>query len=318
MMAMDAEPKLKVAVMGAGAVGGLLGGLLARAGVPVTLIARGEHLRAIQERGLRVRGPVGDFTVRVPATDDTGQIDPVDLILFAVKTYQNREVLPLVEPLMDGGTSVLTLQNGAGTWEELQAALGAGRVLPGAMYVESKIEAPGVVRQQGNVYRVVFGEPGGAMTPRAQAIEAMLNSAGMPAEASTEILKVLWTKWLFIVTLAGLTGASRAPMAELLKVGASRDLAVRVMGEVDAVGRQRGIDLDAGVVEETISYMDAEADSLEASMYTDLEKGRPLELEALNGAVSRLGRELGVATPANDALYALLKVHDLKGRGELP
>lgn len=318
MMAMDAEPKLKVAVMGAGAVGGLLGGLLARAGVPVTLIVRGEHLRAIQERGLRVRGPVGDFTVRVPATDDTGQIDPVDLILFAVKTYQNREVLPLVEPLMDGGTSVLTLQNGAGTWEELQAALGAGRVLPAAMYVESKIEAPGVVRQQGNVYRVVFGEPGGAMTPRAQAIEAMLNSAGMPAEASTEILKVLWTKWLFIVTLAGLTGASRAPMAELLKVGASRDLAVRVMGEVDAVGRERGIDLDAGVVEETISYMDAEADSLEASMYTDLEKGRPLELEALNGAVSRLGRELGVATPANDALYALLKVHDLKGRGELP
>ncbi len=303
-------PRVRVAVLGAGAVGGYLGGLLAHAGNDVTLIARGEQLRAIQSHGLQVHSERGDFTVQVRAIERTDGIGPVDLVLFTVKTYQTEGAVPLLQPLLGDGTTVLTLQNGAGSWEQLQGSLEAGRVLPGAIYIEASVEAPGVVRQQGSVYRLVFGEPDGSVSRRAQKIAAMFQDAGMPTEVSTDMLKVLWTKWLFIATLAGVTSASRSTIAEVLALPDSGKLVVDVMREIEAVGRKRGINLDPDVVEQTLSYMDNEASSLKASMQTDLENGRPLELEALNGAVVRLGREAGVPTPANETIYGLLKVHD--------
>ena len=310
-------PGLRVAVMGAGAVGGYLGGLLARAGNAVTLIARGEHLRVIQTNGLRVRSQEVDFVVPVEAIDRTDSVGPVDLVLFTVKTYHNEEAIPLMRPLMGDGTTVLSLQNGAESWEQLQISLGTGCVLPGAIYLEVKVEAPGIVRQQGSVYRMVFGEVDGSESARCRAIAEMFRAAGMPTEVATDVLKVLWTKWLFISTLAGVTTASRSGLAELLAVPASRDLVVQVMREIEAVGRKRGINLDEDVVEQTLRYMETQARFLKASMHTDLENGRPLELEALNGAVVRIGRELGVPTPANEVIYGLLKTHELKHRGLL-
>ena len=310
----ETAPDFRVAVMGAGAVGGYLGGLLARAGNPVILIDLGEHLHAIQANGLQIRSQRGDFTVAVDATDQTTDVGPVDLVLFTVKTYHNEEAIPLVRPLMGDGTAVLTLQNGVDSWEQLQAALGRGKVLPGAMYLEAKVEAPGIVSQQGNVYRLVFGEADGSTSARAQAIAEMFRRAGMPTEVSSDVLRVLWTKWLFIATLAGVTTSSRASLAELLATPASRQLVVQVMREVEAVGRRRWINLDRDVVKQTLRYMDTEARFLKASMHTDLENGRPLELEALNGAVVRLGKELAIPTPANEVIYALLKPHDLKHR----
>ncbi len=303
---------MSVAVLGAGAVGGYLGGLLAHAGNDVTLIARGEHLRAIQSNGLRVHSERGDFTVQVRATERTDGVEQVDLVLFTVKTYQTQEAVPLLQPLLGDRTTVLTLQNGAGSWEQLQGSLEGGRVLPGAIYIEASVEAPGVVRQQGSVYRLVFGEADGSVSGRVQKIAAMFQDAGMPPEVSTDVLKVLWTKWLFIATLAGVTSASHSTIAELLALPASRKLVVDVMREIEAVGRKRGVNLDPDVVEQTLSYMDNEARSLKASMQIDLENGRPLELEALNGEVVRLGREVGVPTPANETIYGLLKVHDLR------
>ncbi|MEE8442576.1 MAG: 2-dehydropantoate 2-reductase [Dehalococcoidia bacterium] len=309
--------KLRVAVMGAGAVGGYLGGLLARDGNSVTLIARGEHLRALQAKGLEVHSQRGDFTAPVTATDRPADVGPVDLVLFTVKTYHNEEAIPQMGPLVGDGTVVLTLQNGVDSWEQLQNGLGAGKVLPGAIYVEVKVTAPGVVQQQGNVYRLVFGETDGSQSSRVLAIAELFRAAGMPTEVSSDVLKVLWTKWLFIAALAGATTAGRASMAELLAVPASRDLVVRVMREIEAVGRKRGINLDGDVVDHALRYMDTEARSLKASMHTDMENGRPMELEALNGAVVRLGRDAGVPTPANEAIYGLLKIHDLKHRGLL-
>ena len=303
--------------MGAGAVGGYLGGLLAHAGNPVVLIDLGEHLRAIQANGLQIRSERGDFTVAVEATDQTTDVGPVDLVLFTVKTYDNEEAIPLIRPLIGNNTAVLTLQNGVDSWEQLQAGLGMGNVLPGAMYLEAKVEAPGIVRQQGNVYRLVFGEADGSLSTRALAIGELFRTAGMPTEVSTDVLKVLWTKWLFIATLAGVTAASRASLAELLATPASRQLVVQAMREIEALGRKRGINLDDDVVEQTLRYMDTEARFLKASMHTDLENERPMELEALNGAVVRLGREVGIPTPANETIYALLKAHDLKHRGLL-
>lgn len=300
----------RVVVMGAGAVGGYLGGLLARAGNIVTLIARGEHLSAIQKHGLRVRGQGVDFVTPVRATDRTDDVGPVDLVLFTVKTYHNQEAIPLLGPLLGDSTTVLSLQNGAESWEQIQKRLGAGYVLPGAIYLEVKVEAPGIVRQQGSVYRMVFGEVDGSETARCRSIAEMFEAAGMPTEVASDVLKVLWTKWLFITTLAGVTTASRVGIAKLMASAASRDLLVQVMREIEAIGRKRGINLDENLVEQTFRYMESEARFLKASMHTDLENGRPLELEALNGAVVRMGREVGVPTPANDAIYGLLKPHE--------
>ena len=313
----EATRGLRIAVMGAGAVGGYLGALLAQAGNPVVLIARGEHLRALQSNGLQVRSARGDFTVPVEATDQTTDAGPVDLVLFTAKTYHNDEAIPLVRPLLGDGTTVLTIQNGVDSWEQLQTGLGTGNILPGAIYIEAKVEAPGIIRQQGNVHRLVFGEADGSMSTRALAIAEMLRTAGMPTEVSSDVIKVLWTKWLFIATLGGVTTASRIGLAELLATPASRQLVVQVMREIEAVGRKQGIHLDGDVVEKTLQLMDTDARLMKASMHKDLEAGRPLELDALNGAVVRLGRELGVPTPANEAIYGLLKAHDLKNRGLL-
>ena len=309
--------RLRVAVMGAGAVGGYLGGILARAGHSVALIDRGAHLRAIQSNGLRVQAENSDFIVRVPATDNPAEIGPVDLVVHAVKTYHNPEAIPMMRPLVNEGTTVLTIQNGVDSWEQLNAGLGHSHVLPGAIYIETRVEAPGVVRRQGNVYRLVLGEADGPVTPPTKAIAQAFQAASLPTEVATDIHKVLWTKWLFIATLAGVTTAAHAGIAEVLAVPASRELVIQVMREIEAVGRKRGIDLDKDVVDKTLRYMENEARSLKASMQTDMEAGRPMELEALTGTVVRLGRESGVPTLANDTIYRLLKPHELK-RQPLP
>ncbi len=309
------EAAMHIAVMGAGSVGGYFGGLLARAGNRVSLIARGAHLDAIRSHGLQVKSQWGDFTVMAEATQDPGDVGPVELVLFTVKTYQNRSAISALAPLLGEDTSVLTLQNGVDSFEELSRGVGRERVLPGAAYMETQVEAPGVIRQQGDVVRIVYGEVHGGRTDRAVRILETLRAAQIPAELSTDVLKELWTKFLFISTMAGVTGASRAAMSLLLRRRECRELLQGAMREVEAVARARGIALDTDVVDRTMAYMDAEVENLRASMHTDLELGRPLELEALNGALVRIGREVGVPTPINGVLYALLVPHMDGGPG---
>ena len=300
---------MRIAVMGAGGVGGYFGGLLARAGNDVTLIARGPHLEAIRDRGLHVKGHREEFTVSVAATDDPWQAAPVDLVVFSVKTYQNAAAIPSMAPIVGESTSVLTLQNGVDGYQQVASVMGQDRVLPGAAYIESQIEAPGVIRQVGDVVRIAFGEAGGQRTSRAEAILDTLRAAGITAELSTDVVKELWTKLLFISTLAGVTSTARAPLSRLMEHDVARETILASMREVEAVGRARGVRLDPEVVETTMRYMETSARDLHASMHTDLELGRPLELEALNGAVVRLGREVGVPTPVHSILYSLLLPH---------
>lgn len=306
-MSLASEDQPRIAVMGAGAVGGYLGGLLARAGNSVVLISRGDHLQAIQRHGLLVQGTDGDFTVTPRVTDQPATVGQVDLVLYAVKTYHNPDAIPQTRPLVGPNTTVLCLQNGAESWEELRSGLAFGHVFPAAIYIEANIQAPGVIRQQGTIRRLALGEPVGAPTPRVEAVVALMGSAGMPTIASENILVEVWSKWLFITAMAGVTTARRLTIAEALASPEPRGLLVQVMRETEAVAQKRGIALAADIVPRTLDYMDAEATSLKASMQTDLEGGRPLELEALNGAVVRLGRACGVPTPANQEIYTLLK-----------
>ena len=300
---------MRIAIVGAGAVGGYFGGLLARADNEVTLLARGQHLDAIRRNGLEVRSSKGNFTVPVHATDDPADAGPVDLAILAVKTYQNAAAIPFMTPLMGDATSVLTLQNGVEAYKEVGSAYGTEHVLPGAAYIETHVAAPGVVEQVGDVVRIVFGEVDGSTTRRAQDILDTFKAAGINTELADNVLKALWTKFIFIATLAGVTSTSRASMAPLLADSESRKMVLACLREIEAVGRAERVALDDDVVEKIMAYMESTAKDLHASMHTDLEQGRPLELEALNGSVVRLGREHGVPTPVNDILYSLLIVH---------
>ena len=300
---------MRIAVMGAGAVGGYFGGLLARAGNPVILIARGPHLAAMRARGLMVKSHWGTFTVKVEATEDTRVVGPVDLILYTVKTYQNEGALPALVPLMTPATCVISLQNGVDSHETVASALGKEQVLAGAAYIEATLEAPGTVAQSGDVARLVFGEIHGPSSQRCHRILQTLVAAGVAAEVSDDMSMELWNKFLFISVLAGVTSAARARLSYLIPHTPVRDMILAAMKEGEAVARARGINLNPETVSRTMDYLVGWAKDLKASMHTDLEAGRPLELEALTGALVRLGHEVGVATPVNDLLYTLLLVH---------
>ena len=300
---------MRIAIVGAGAVGGYFGGLLARAGNEVTLLARGEHLEAIRRNDLEVRSNWGNFNVAVQATDDPADVGPVDLAFLTVKTYQNAAAIPSMAPLMGSATSVITLQNGVEAYKEVGRAYGMERVLPGAAYIETHLAEPGIVEQVGDVVRIVFGEADGSTTLRALDIQETLRAADINSELADDVLKALWTKFIFIATLAGVTSTSRASMDPLLADPESRAMVLACLREIEAVGRAEGVSLDADVVDKIMAYMESTAKDLHASMHTDLELGRPLELEALNGTVVRLGREHSIPTPVNDVLYSLLVVH---------
>ena len=299
---------MRIAVMGAGGVGGYFGGLLARAGNDVIFIARGEHLDAIRKQGLTIKSHhFGQFNAGKDATSDPGEVGVVDLVLFTVKTYHNAVAIPAMKPMVGEHTSILALQNGVESYEQLAGQLGGENVLPCAAYIETGIESPGVIAQKGEVVRIVFGEHSGQRTQRAEGILNVLTAVGINAELSTDIMKALWTKFVFIVALAGPTSAARSRMHQLLAYPEGRELVMDVLREAESVGRALDIALDDDVFDRTVAYIDGYARDLQASMHTDLERGRPLELEALNGAVVRLGQRAEVPVPMNRCIYALLK-----------
>ena len=300
---------MKIAVMGSGGVGGYFGGMLAKAGNEVTFIARGEHLGAIQSKGLRVVHNAGEFVIDAAATDRPEEVGPADLVLFTVKAYDTDSALTLISPLIGPQTTVLTLQNGVNSHEAVGRAFGEGSALPGAAYVESRIDSPGVVVQTGGVARLVFGEASGEHSMRVRQVRDVMVAAGVNAEVSPDVLATLWTKFLFIAAVAGLTSACRRRIGDLLGEPGYREVLVKAMEEIEAVGRAKGINLDDEVVGQTMEYVEGAVKDITASMHLDLERGRRLELEIFNGAVVRMGREVGVATPVNDLLYLVLKPH---------
>ena len=301
---------MKVAVMGAGSIGGYFGGMLARDGHDVTLIARGEHLDAIRRDGLKMQTEAGDFVVPCSATDNPGDVGPVDLALLTTKTYHNADAVPAMSPMVGPATAVLCLQNGIDSFQPLLGAFPNAVVLPGAAYIEASRLGPGAVRQAGPVVRIVTGPVRGADPAHgrhAQAIAEAFQAAGVPAEASGDIAVTLWTKFLFIATMAGTSSLAREYINDLLPRPEWRKIIIGCMEEIERAGRASGVDLAAGIVTDTLSYIESGGAAMRASMHADLVAGRPMELEALNGAVVRAGEATGMPTPINDVIYAALK-----------
>ena len=300
---------MRIAVMGAGGIGGCLGGLLARSGNQVTLIARGDHLEAIRSHGLRLNRKAGDFTVDVEATANPEEVGPVDLVLFTVKTYHNKHAIPAMRPMVRDATVILTLQNGVESADELGQEYGAERVLPGAAYISAHIEAPGVITQGSPSARIAFGEADGQESPRARRIAQEFAQAGIQADFVRDVTKVIWSKFLFNAPGNGITSAARTPIRRLMQIPESNDLFLGAMQEAETVARARGADLDSDVVDQAIRFIESVPMDTLGSMQTDLYAGRPLELEALVGAVVRMGEMLAVTTPIHRFMYSVLLNH---------
>ncbi|MCH8987269.1 MAG: ketopantoate reductase family protein [Chloroflexi bacterium] len=298
---------MRIAVMGAGGVGGCLGGLLAKAGNDVSLIARGEHLEAIRANGLKLIRPSGEFVVEVKATDDPAQVGPVNLVLFTVKTLHNRQIISTLRPLIGHETSVLTLQNGVESHEQLSAVLGSQTILPGAFWGSSQIQSPGVISEVVEA-RISFGEVDETESLRALDIRKVFREAGIETELSPDPMQVLWRKFIVLSAVAGVTSAARMRIKELLRFSDARLMFCDAMEEALAVGLAKGINLPEGLVQESLEYIDG-LPSFQTSMHTEYERGLPTELDALSGAVIRLGKQIGVPTPVHSFLYSVLLPH---------
>lgn len=306
---------MRIVVIGTGGLGGYFGGLLAKAGHDVTFLARGEHLRALQSSGLKVKSVHGDFHLPVVHASDTLRDEPpADLVLFTVKAYSLDEAAQAMLPVIGPHTAVLPLLNGIDAADRLARHVPRSSVLGGLCYTEAAIRGPGEIFQGSQARRIVVGELDGRITPRVEQIVQTLSATGATAEATTDVVKALWTKFVFIASLGGVCAAARCTLGELLRTPETAALFRAAMTEVEQVARARGIPLDPDVVERHYAFTQGFAPEAKPSLLRDLERGNRLEIDALSGAVVAAGQSVGVKTPIHETLYALLKPADERAK----
>jgi 2-dehydropantoate 2-reductase len=309
------EADVNCAVIGVGGVGGYYGGLLANQGYEVAFLARGAHLEALRSNGLQVKSIHGDFTVSpVFATDDPSQTGPVDLVLFCVKTYDTERAAQTIAPLIGDQTLVLSLQNGVDAADRIGEVIGKDHMLGGTTWLSSAVESPGIIRQVSQFRRIVFGPLDGLITPKHQLILEAFQSTGIDVELTTDIQKVLWTKFVFISAASSLGGLTRLAMGEYRDVPETRAMILRLMREVEAAARGQGMFLDPDVVEKSLAFMDGAEPHIRASMQLDVEAGKVFELESMIGVIGRKGLQVGVPTPTAEMIYASLLPAYLKAQ----
>lgn len=307
---------MKIAIYGAGGLGGYYGARLADAGNDVAFIARGAHLEAMQERGLQVSSPLGDMHLSKPvATDKPADIGPVDLVVVAVKTWQIPEVAAAMGPLLGERTVVLPFLNGVEASDELAAVVGPGRVLGGLSKVFSKIESPGVIHHFTQNVFVAFGELDGSDSQRCRTLHAMFSVASIDAAVSPAIRVELWKKLLLVSSWAGLGALARSPMGVIREQSELRSLIDRSMDEGLAVARALGQDIDRTYKDEMWAFYRTMPAGATASMQRDIIDGRPSELDAWNGAICRFGARAGVETPVHSFTYHTLLPMERRARG---
>lgn len=302
---------MRIAILGSGAVGGYFGAKLARAGQEVVFIARGAHLGAIRDGGLRVQSArLGDFVVHAAAHDDTSAVGPVDVVLFTVKAYDNESALRLLPPLVGPTTVVLTLQNGVDSVDEVAAIVGEPHVLGGTTYVATALEAPGLIVQTGVHRSIIFGEvfaERGRLTPRVQAIADVMAPADIQVTAVADGRVPIWDKFVYLAPFAGFTGAARLPIGPLWQDPHLREMFYAAAREIAALAAAEGVTLSPDRFATLTEYMTNIPPTTRSSLLIDLEMGKRIEVEALQGAAVRRAARHGVAMPIISTLYAVLK-----------
>ena len=306
---------MRIAVFGAGGVGGYFGGRLAQAGEDVVFIARGDHLKALRSEGLQVDSTAGDFRIApVEATDDPAEVGPVDVVLVAVKAWQVPEAGRAMAPLLRDGTAVVPLENGIEAPSQLTEIVGAEHVLGGLCAIISFISGPGHITHAGYEPTVTFGEFDNRPSRRAEELRAAFERAGVNATIPEDIAAAMWRKFLFISGFSGVAAVVGLPVGGFRSIGPARRLLLGCFEETAAVARAAGIALPPDSVPGAIGTIDALPEDGTASMQRDLMEGRPSELDAQTGAVCRAGRTHGVPTPANDFVYAALLPRETEAR----
>jgi 2-dehydropantoate 2-reductase len=303
---------MRIAVVGAGGVGGGFGAALAKAGADVTFIARGAHLAAMKSAGLKIESPRGDtHLVPTQATDDPATVGKVDVVLFCVKLWDVESAGAAIRPLVGKATAVIPLQNGIDAADRLAPILGRDAVMGGVAQISASIIQPGVIRQVGTFMRMIFGELDGTISQRGKDFLAMCQKAGFDATLSDQILTELWMKFALLATNASMTAVTRQPIGKLREDPDVRAIFLSAIQEVIEVGRAKNIALPADALSKVLDFIGHAPPAMKASMALDLERGNRLELPWLSGKVVELGRELGISTPTHSMLYALLKPHTM-------
>ena len=299
---------MRIAVVGAGGVGGGFGAALAKAGADVTFIARGAHLAAMMSAGLRIEGGRGEtHLVPTQATDDPKTVGPVDYVLFCVKLWDVEKAGEHIKPLVGPDTAVIPLQNGIDTPERLIPILGSRAVMGGVAQISASIVAPGVVRQVGTFMRLLFGELDGSPSARGEALRAMCEKAGFDVTLSDRIVTELWMKFILLATNASVVAVARQPIGKLRDDPDMKPQFIAAYNEVIAVGKARGVRLPADALDKMLAFNAGAPPTMKPSMALDLERGNRIELPWLGGKVVELGRQLGVPTPTHAFMYAALK-----------
>jgi 2-dehydropantoate 2-reductase len=325
---------MRFAIVGAGAIGAFLGAMLARAGEDVTLIARGSHLRAMQEHGVRVRGEIGDLQVNAKATDDPKTVGEVDCLILTLKTHSVPAIAASLRPLIGSNTSVVTAQNGfpwwyfyrhGGEWEGthiesvdphrvISQNIDAAHVVGCVVYPSTEIVEPGVVFHHEGT-RFAIGEPDGSKSERCRGIADSLIKAGLRCPIRTNIRHDIWVKLMGNVAYNPISALTRATLIEIVQCADTRYLAAAIMSEADSVASKLGIEIGVSI-EQRLEGAE-KVGHHKTSMLQDVEAGKPTELDAIVGAVIELGDKLGLSLPNTKAVYAcvkLLEQHTLSDR----
>lgn len=298
---------MRVLVYGAGGVGAFFGALLVKAGRDVHFVARGAQLEAMRSRGLRIASTIlGDVDVpRVSVYPRAAESGPADLVLVCVKTHQTESILDDLAFAVGDDTVLMALQNGVESDEQLASRFGRSRVLPAAVYVGATVDEPGVVTHQAPA-RISMGASQGFDQARLAAIHELLASTGQIVQISPDIQCERWRKLMWNASFNTVSAVTLCTPAELLALPETRALIVRIMSEVTEVARALGIDLQQADIDQHIAWTERAA-GMRTSTMVDRERGRTMEADALIGVIVRKGKEAGIATPASETLYALMK-----------
>lgn len=299
---------MQIVIFGTGGVGGYFGGRLARAGEDVVFIARGEHLRAIKARGLRVTSTDGDFLIYpAKATDDVGEVGEVDLVILGVKAWQVSEAARAIKPLVGAHTTVLPLQNGVDAVSQLVDELGSESVIGGLCRIVSYVVEAGHIRHAGFEPSMIIGELDNRHTDRIARIEKVFKHAGLNISIAKDIQVALWMKFLFIASFSGVGAMANAPAGVLRSDPKWRTYILKAMEEIYALAHARGIKLPPDSIDKVMGFVDGLPEDATSSMQRDIAAGKPSELESQNGAVVRMARETGVEVPTHELIYQTLR-----------
>jgi len=301
---------MRIAVMGAGAVGGYFGARLSRGGHDVVFIARGAHLAAIRTDGLRVQSPLGDMHLRdLVITDDPAELEPAELVILGVKLWDTESAAERIKPLLRPDTAVVSFQNGVVKDDILRAMLGPAHVIGGVCYIAATIAEPGLIRHSGPMQKLVFGEYGGSVSPRIENFRDACVDSGIDVEVSSQIERTIWEKFVFLVGLSGTTSLARTAIGPIRGNERARAFLRDVMDEVVQVARASGVLLPPGYADEQMTFIDTIPATMTSSMQVALERGNRLEVGWLSGDVVARGNNAGVGTPANRAIADMLAIH---------